>query len=302
MGKVYEALERAEREEQQRAAVALPFSGGAAAGAAEAQEPARAFDFIDYSLHALPAEELAERHQQENAAVIRRRSLVEPGKVVSLDLAAIDPHLSLFFDANAQTSEQYNKLAISLISEKDERRLRKLLIASAQRGEGRTCVALNLACALGRARQRVLLIDADFQRPSLLRLAGLEAERGLTDVVREKVAPGEAILRVSAYGFDLLPTREQVGNPAEILTSAKFREVLALLEEEYDFILFDSSPLLQANEANLLVRMTDATVLVIRAGKTSSTQLGKAVASLTQDHLFGVVLNRTESKSSAAHR
>jgi capsular exopolysaccharide synthesis family protein len=307
MGKVYEALERAEREEQQRAAAALAFSKArnpvaVKAHDVEPQEAAKPFDFIDYSLRALPAEELAKRQHQEVSAALARRSMVEPGKQVSLDLSRIDPHLSMFFDANALTSEQYNKLAISLISEKEERQLKKILVASTQRAEGRSCVALNLACALGRARQRVLVIDADLHRPSLLRLLGLEAESGLTDVVRQNLPPGQATLKVLSHGFDVLPTREQLDNPAEILTAARFREVLAMLEAEYDFILFDSSPLLQANEANLLVRLTDATVFVIRAGKTSSTQLGKAVASLTQDHLFGVVLNRTDSRSSAAHR
>jgi capsular exopolysaccharide synthesis family protein len=308
MGKVYEALERAQREEQQRAATAaaLRFSGSRNPAAVktqevEAQEPDSPFDFIDYSLRALPAEELAERHHLEASAAMARRSMVEPGKQLSLDLSRIDPHLSVFFDAGAQTSEQYNRLAISLISEREERRLKKIFVASTQRAEGRSCVTLNLACALGRARQRVLVIDADLHRPSLLRLLGIEAESGLTDVIRQNLPPGQATLKLVSHGFDLLPTREQVDNPAGILTAARFREVLALLEAEYDFILFDSSPLLQANEANLLVRMTDATVYVIRAGKTSSTQLGKAVGALTQDHLFGVVLNRTDSRSSKAH-
>jgi polysaccharide biosynthesis transport protein len=302
MGKVYEALERAQREEQQRNRSALPFSNARKPAVVEAHEPARQFDFIDYSLNALPVEELAERHQQEATAALARHSMVEPDTEVTLDLSRIDPHLSMFFDSNVVTCEQYNKLAISLISEKDERLLKKILVASAQRAEGRTCVTLNLACALARARQRVLIIDADLHRPSLLRFLGIEADNGLTDVIRQNLSPGQATIRVLPFGFDVLPTREQLNNPAEILTAARFREVLTMLEEEYDFILFDSSPLLEANEANLLVRLTDATVFVIRAGKTTSTQLGKAVASLTQDHLFGVVLNRTDAKSSAAHR
>jgi capsular exopolysaccharide synthesis family protein len=301
MGKVYEALERAQREEQQRASVTLPFSGTRKSAAVENHEPARGFDFIDYSLNALPAEELAAHHQHEATAALARHSMVEPGKEVTLDLSRIDPHLTMFFDSNVVTSEQYNKLAISLISEKEERRLKKILLASTQRTEGRTCVTLNLACALARARQKVLIIDADLQRPSLLRFLGIEADSGLADVIQQNLSPGQTIMRVLPFGFDVLPTREQVDNPTEILTAARFREVLTMLEGEYDFILFDSSPLLQANEANLLVRLTDATVFVIRAGKTSSTQLGKAVASLTQDHLFGVVLNRTDAKSSAAH-
>jgi capsular exopolysaccharide synthesis family protein len=301
MGKVYEALERAEREERQRSRSALPLSSVRNHSAVEAREPINQFDFIDYSLNALPAEEVAQRNQEAASAAFARRSMVEPAKEMTLDLSRIDPHLTMFFDSNLLASERYNKLAISMISQKDERPLRKILVASTHRAEGRTCVALNLACALARARQRVLIIDADLHRPSLLRFLGLEAEAGLTDVIKQNLPPGQATLRVLPFGFDVLPVREQVVNPTELLTSRRFRDVLEMLEAEYDFILLDSSPLLQINDANLLVRLTDATVFVIRAGKTSSAQLGKAVASLTQDHIFGVVLNRTDSWATAAN-
>jgi protein-tyrosine kinase len=295
MGKVYEALERAQREERQRSrTAALPLPGIRNHCAVETHEAANQFDFIDYSLNALPADEVAQRNQEAASAAFARRSMVEPVKAVTLDLSRIDPHLTMFFDANLFASEQYNKLAISMISEKEERPLKKILVASTHRAEGRTCVALNLTCALARARQRVLIIDTDLHRPSLLRFLGLEAEAGLSDVIKQNLPPSQATVKVLPSGFDVLPTREQVMNPTELLTSRRFREVLAMLEAEYDFILFDSSPLLQVNDANLLVRMTDATVFVIRAGKTSSAQLGKAVASLAQDHIFGVVLNRTD--------
>ncbi len=301
MGKVYEAMERAEREEHQHNRGALPFSNVRNHSVGETHEPTNQFDFIDYALNALPTEELTQRHQETAAAAFARRALVEPRKEVTLDLSRIDPNLSIFFDSSRIASEQYNKLAISMISEKDERPLKKVLIASTHRAEGRTSVALNLACALSRARQRVLLIDADLHRPSLLRFLGIDAEVGLTNVIKQNLSPGEATIKVLPFGFDVLPSLEQIENPTELLTSRRFREVLTMLETEYDFILFDSSPLLQVNEANLLVRMTDATIFVIRAGKTSSAQLGKAVASLTQDHLFGVVLNRTDSRANTAN-
>jgi capsular exopolysaccharide synthesis family protein len=302
MGKVYEALERAEREAQQnKMAAAMPLVSPRKASPSEARNSAKAFDFIDYSLNALPSEEVAQRNQEAAAEAMSRHSLVEPGREVTLELSRIDPHLTMFFDAAQIASEQYNKLAISLISEKEERPLKKILVASAQRAEGRTGVALNLACALARARQKVLVIDADLHRPSLLRALGLEAEVGLTDVIKQNLAPGKATIKVQPFQFDVLPSREQLANPTELLTSPKFRELLALLEAEYDFILLDSSPLLQVNDANLLVRMTDASVFVIRAGKTNSLQLGKAVAALNEDHIFGVVLNRTDAWANAMH-
>lgn len=308
MGKVYEALQRAEREESSRNLAAVPAPDISSAGNRPAaprtdirpdiREAAEPFDFVDYSLTALPSDEVAQRNQEATRNAVARRSLVEPARDVTLDLSRIDPHLTTFFDSGAESgmvaSEQYNKLAISMITEREVRRLKKILIASTHRAEGRTCVALNLACALARARQRVLIIDADLHRPSLHRFLGVEAEAGLADVVRDDLAPGRASLKVLPFGFEVLPTREQVENTAGLLSSPRFREVLSLLEAEYDFILLDSSPLLRVNDANLLVRLTDATVFVIRAGKTSSLQLGKAVGALTEDHIFGVVLNRAE--------
>ncbi|MBI3652041.1 MAG: CpsD/CapB family tyrosine-protein kinase [Acidobacteria bacterium] len=299
MGKVYEALERAERESQKPRVAALPLSNSRQSSATDRRDAAESFDFIDYSLKALPSEEVAQRHQEAASAAFARRSLVEPTHEAQLDLSRIDPHLTMFFDANQRASAPYNKLAISLIAAKDERPLKKILIASTHRAEGRTGVALNLACALARDKQKVLVIDADLHRPSLLRLLGLEAAAGLPEVIRQNLAPGQATVRVSPFNLEVLPTREQVENPTELFTAPRFREVLTLLEAEYDFILFDSSPLLQVNDANLLVRLTDATIFVIRAGKTSSLQLGKAVASLSEEHIFGVVLNRAEPWATA---
>ena len=303
MGKVYEALQKAKREEgSNRPLSAVPPAGALNRAPVETRAETDQFDFVDYSLNALPSEELAQRQHEAASVAFARQSQVKPARTVKLDLARIDPHLTTFFDTAVETqmiaSEQYNRLAIEMISQKEERRLRRILIASTHRAEGRTGVALNLAGALASARQRVLVIDADLHRPSLHRLLGVEAEAGLPEVVREGLAPGKATVEILPFGFAILPTREQVENAAGLLSSARFREVLELLEAEYDFILLDSSPLLRVNDANLLVRLTDASIFVIRAGKTSSLQVGKAVGSLNQDHIFGVVLNRTEAWAS----
>lgn len=295
MGKVYEAMERAEQQEAKRSLSAASVKRAFSASTVEPHEPTAQFDFLDYSLNAQTASEVAQRTEKEAMAAFSRRSLVEPARQVTLDLSRMDSHLVTFSGSNLIAAEQYNKLAVSMISEKHDRALKKILIASTHRGEGRTCVALNLAGALARARQRVLVIDADLQRPSLLRCLGIEAECGLTNVIQQNLSPGQATVKLLPVDFQVLPTREPVENSTELFTSPRFQEVLALLESEYDFILFDSAPLLRVNDANLLVRMTDAIVFVIRAGKTSSLQLGKAVRSLTQDHIFGVVLNRTEA-------
>jgi capsular exopolysaccharide synthesis family protein len=293
MGRVYEALNKAEKERNGAGLSAVATQSAQERADAKRGEHPGQFDFIDYSLKALPAEEMAHINQEAAAAALARKSLVEPRRKVDIDLSRVDQHLVAFFDANPSATEQYNKLAISMISATAERKLKKVLVASAQHAEGRTTVTLNLACALARARQRVLVVDTDLYRPSLLRFLGFDSEVGLADALRQDVPTGEALIRVLPFGFDVLAARERVDNATELLTSSSFREMIATLEPEYDFVLFDSSPLLRVADSSLLVRFTDATVLVIRAGKTSSIQLGKAVASLTQENIFGVVLNRT---------
>jgi Mrp family chromosome partitioning ATPase len=139
----------------------------------------------------------------------------------------------------------------------------------------------------------VLVVDADLSRPSTLRLLGLESEVGLAEAVAGSLSAGAASVKVQPYGFALLPTRSRLENPAELLASAHFQEMLQTAALDYNFILFDSSPLSGAADSNLLLRHTDATLLVIRAGKTSSIQMAKAITPLTEDDIFGVVLNRT---------
>ena len=296
MGKVYEALKKAETD-RNRSAVAAATSASLNGGSphSDAAKVSRSdrFDFINYSLSAPPAAETKQAVEEEALSVSEREAMTRPAREVELDVAGIDPHLVAFYDCDPRASEQYNKLAISLIAGAVERPLKRLMIASAQNGEGRTSVTLNLACALANAKQSVLVVDADLNRPSTLRLLGLESEVGLAEAVAGSLPAGAASVKVQPYGFALLPTRSRLENPTELLASAHFREMLQAAAMDYNFILFDSSPLSGPADANLLLRHTDATILVIRAGKTSSIQMAKAITPLTEDDIFGVVLNRT---------
>jgi capsular exopolysaccharide synthesis family protein len=220
------------------------------------------------------------------------RQRIHPTREVALWLARLDPRLVAFHDFEPQTLAPYNRLAISLIAGAASQNLQRLLITSAQFGEGRTCVTLNLAAALARARQRVLVVDSDFVRPSALRLLGVDAEIGLAEAIAKGFPIGQTMIRVQPIGFNLLPTRAQVENSAELLTSPVFDAMIQMLKPDYDFILFDSAPLLAVADASLLESHTDATLMVIRPGHTSTSQMAKAIALLNERRLFGAVLNR----------
>jgi len=232
------------------------------------------------------------RRRREAAASLIRQSQAKPAREVTLAVERMDAHLVTFHDSDPDASEQYDRLAIMLISAAIQQPIKRVLIASAQHGEGRTCVTLNLAGALARARQRVLVVDSDLLRPSVLRLLGIDAEIGLAEVIARGLPAGSAAMRILPYNFTVLSTRARVENSAELLASPALQELLHTFDPDYDFILFDSPPLLATADTRLLIRLTQTTLLVIRQGKTSSAQMAQAITPLTAEDIFGVVLNR----------
>ena len=106
----------------------------------------------------------------------------------------------------------------------------------------------------------------------------------------------EATITLSPLSLTVLVTREAVDSSAEILGSVEFQELINLCEPDYDFIFFDSPPLLDAADAILLTRMVDSSLLVIRPGATSADEMARAVASLNQEDISGVVMNRVLRK------
>lgn len=291
MGKVYKALTKLESERPRTNLSATVVAEEEARERAKPSPNSDEFDFLSYSLNTPSAEEL-ERLQPLQS---RDRNRAQTGmREVALDSSRIDPHLVTFYDFDPAAAEEFSKTAVTLISAAAEQPLKKLLIISAQHQEGRTCVMLNLACALAQAKKRVLVVDTDLHSPSLLRLLGVGSEVGIAEAIARDLHPADATITIKPYDFAILPLRQRVENSAEILDSPAFRAMLNELEPDYDFMLFDSSPLLESNDANLLMKLTNASVMVIRPGKTNAGHLSKAIAPLAEDNIFGVVLNRAD--------
>lgn len=306
MGKVYEALSRAQNDEDDIDLTDEPRDEDEDERETDEHEEQRLepvpssekFSFMRYSLGTTAMVARDRTHTgtatQTNGGskALAPRSITKPGNELTVVPERIDPHLVAFHNADRPASQEYNKLALSLISKAAERGFKRVLVASAQSGEGRTCVALNLACALVRARQRVLVVDCDLTNPCVMRRLGLHAEIGIYEAFDRGMPPAAAAVSIRPYGFTVLPTTHPLENPAELLAMPGFWKMLQAFDADYDFILFDSSALGSGNDSSLLVRFTDTTLLVVRAGHTSSAQMAKALTPLGQDDIIGVVINR----------
>lgn len=257
-------------------------------------EAAERFDFIGYSLNPNAAVTIgpAVAGRDGHAPARPAGAPIVPAQKIELDLGRLDPHLVTLSECDPAAAKQYHALAASLITAAVDRPLKRVLIASALHGDGRTCVTLNLAGALALARRRVLVVDTDLLRPAMLRLLGMGAEAGLAEAVTGAVPAAEAVCQVSPAGFHILPSRGQVENAAELLASANFGQLLDELDHQYDFILFDSAPLLVTGDAHLLLPFVDNTLLVVAPGRCTSAQAAQAVERIATEDIFGVVLNR----------
>jgi Mrp family chromosome partitioning ATPase len=302
MGKVYEALSRADGKGRQSDYTDIDFDY-ADADVEDVREVRSArdtrdatgdgrFNFLRYSLGAASTFEKDRAKRDAANAGLVRRSQAQPAREATVDFTRIDPHLAAFYNFDRTATEQYNKLALTLISRAAERGFKRVLVASAHHGEGRTSVTLSLACALARARQRVLVVDCDLLAPSVMRMLGLHCEVGMAEAFANGMPPGAAAVRVLPLGFNVLPTRKRLDNPVELLAAPGFWKMLQTFDADHDFVLFDSSPLLAIGDPSLLARFTDTTLMVVRAGRVSSAEMAKAILPFTQNDIFGVVINR----------
>jgi capsular exopolysaccharide synthesis family protein len=174
-------------------------------------------------------------------------------------------------------------------------KLRSLLITSPLPGDGKSTIALNLATALAEGGKRsVLLVDGDFYHPTLAPALGLPNEHGFAECLDDDVDPWSAIRRIEPLSWYLLPAGVPKGNPAELLQSGAFAHVLQKISPCFDWILFDSPPVVPLVDALAISRHTDASLLVVRADTTPCEAVQEALTLLGPKQALGLILNGAE--------
>jgi exopolysaccharide/PEP-CTERM locus tyrosine autokinase len=174
---------------------------------------------------------------------------------------------------------------------------RVILLCSAQPDEGKTFCALNLALSLaGEKDTEVLLVDADFPKPEILSILGLEDGPGLVDAIGDPaIDPESLVVRTDLKGLSVLAAGRQADNVTELLASERTREVLERLSEANPkrLIIFDSPPALVASPATFLAAHAGQLVMVVRADKTTEAELRDAIELLSGCERVSLLLNGT---------
>lgn len=171
----------------------------------------------------------------------------------------------------------------------------RILVGSAHAGEGKTFCAVNLALSIAAEKDiEVLLVDADFAKPSVLSTLGLAGGPGLMDALADpQVDAQDCVIRTDIPGLSVLPAGRQTNADTEFLASARTESVLDALTTPYPsrVVIFDSPPILAASPAAALARHVGQVVLVIRADETTEDALRDAVGLLAACDNIQLLLN-----------
>jgi len=195
----------------------------------------------------------------------------------------VDQSIVALHDPRSSLAEQYRTLRTNLKSLK-QKKMKMFLISSAQEGEGKTVTAINLAYSFAHEKEKkVLLIDADLRRSNIAHYLGIQGEvPGFTDLLEETVSFDDAVIHTDYENLHLIVghTNGTAPNAAELLDSRPMQKYLSEWRDEYDYIVFDSPPILPVTDAAVLGKQVDGVLMVFKAGETQKNTIKHA------QHLF----------------
>ena len=199
-------------------------------------------------------------------------------------------------DSSSGFAEAYRNIRSALLLNPSGKPFRTLTVISAVPKEGKTTTSANLATSFAQTGHKVLIVDADLHRGGIHRFFGLQAGRGLTEILTGRSTLDQVVQHTAVAGLDLIGTGAFPDNPAELVLRREMKEFLAHASELYDLVVLDAPPILAVSESTVIASQTDGVLLVVWGGRTSRKLVVAAVRQLLSRgaNLLGFVLNNLD--------
>ncbi len=207
---------------------------------------------------------------------------------------------------NTHFAEAYRALRANISFSSIDRPVKTILVTSAAPREGKTTTVINLGIIMAQAGSRVLIVDADFRRPSLHHIFGFlpkgkKTLPGLSNLIVGNSTLDQVRLPSGFARVSLVPAGIAPPNPNELISSQRMKVVVAELAEDADYVLIDSPPCQLYSDAFLLAPLTDGVLYVVRSGSQDKAAQRRVQRQLQQAkaRMLGVVFNDAEVEESA---
>ncbi len=268
---------------------------------------------IDEAGYQAPAESPAisvEVHARPISAQTVRQPVArfEPLRAVVISADACEKNRVLVTDAQLRAMPHADA-AYRLIRSRVQQRLKRhawfsLGVASPSPNDGKTVTTLNLAISIAREKQRrVYVLDLDMRNPSICGYLGLQDVRPLTEYFAGEAKPEDVLVQTSVSHLIVAGARSGVEGASEMLAGTRLEEMLShiRLRSPDAVVLIDLPPVNSTDEALVVAPRVDAMLIVVSEGKTQRQDLARALGTLSEFTIAGVVVNNSSDSQAAKY-
>ena len=194
--------------------------------------------------------------------------------------------------------EGYNRLKDNILYLNADGNHKVIQIESSSAKEGKTTVACNLAVSLGLTDKKVCLLDLDFRRPRVHRVFNISKDEGLAEYFLGDLTKEQIIKKTEYANVDIITRGGEIYNSSLVLVSDKFKELIASLRNQYDYVIVDCPPVLQVSDYIHISKVTDGVIFLIAYGITTKAQVAEAIKELRNNDakILGTVLSMYNRK------
>src|SRR5208283_2581652 len=175
-------------------------------------------------------------------------------------------NVGLMLDEGAESphAEAYRVLRTNILFSRKDDKLNSMAVVSAGAGEGKSTTVFNLASIFAQGGQRVIVVDSDLRRPTLHKMLHVTNSIGLTNYLLKQNSLEEVIQTTNNPSLDFLASGKLPSSSLGILSSTQMKELIGELKQRYDFVFFDSPPIMGVSDASILASEVDMTLQVIQ--------------------------------------
>src|ERR1044071_5094375 len=210
-------------------------------------------------------------------------------------LGVIPQNVGLLIEEGAESphAEAYRVLRTNLLFSRKDDKLNSVAVVSAGAGEGKSTTVFNLATVFAQGGQRILIVDSDLRRPTLHKMFKVTNSMGLTNYLLKQNTLDEVIQTTKMPTLDFLASGKLPSSSLGILSSSQMKALINDLKQRYDFVFFDSPPIMGVSDASILASEVDMTLQVIQYRRYPQPMniRAKQLIEKVGGNLVGIVLN-----------
>lgn len=204
------------------------------------------------------------------------------------------------YDPLSFITESFQKVLINLEYANVDKNLKVIQFTSTLPSEGKSTFISNLAYLLGQKGKKIILLDLDLRKPKMNRVFNVANRNGVTDYLAGKIKLEEAINFSDELGIHFMTAGEKTSSVINVLEAKKLKDLIALLREEYDYVLLDTPPVISVADALYVSKFADGVIFVVAQGRAKKTLVKEAITELKNHnvHIIGIVLNQVDVRAS----